>query len=136
VAGWGEDGALEAVTKFAGHDDLARRIEISSRARTPPNCGRQRRGGRMHTGARRGALAVCEARSARFGVPLLAVEERELGFEALVLVAQPRVVRPQGLQPLAQRCFGRPLPRGNAIVAGGRVVAQPLDRGAQVGLGV
>jgi hypothetical protein len=27
VAGWGEDGALEAVTEFAKIDELARRIE-------------------------------------------------------------------------------------------------------------
>jgi hypothetical protein len=58
VAGWGEDGALEAVTEFAKIDELARRIESAlqealDRALVAVQLGRPPVGCRA-TGSRRG----------------------------------------------------------------------------------
>jgi hypothetical protein len=58
-------------------------------------------------------------RSARTRVALLAVGERELGLEAVVLLAQSLVLVAQRLEALAQRRFARALPRRNAVEVAG-----------------
>jgi hypothetical protein len=70
------------------------------------------------------------------GVALLAVGDRELGLEAVVLVAQALVLGAQRLEALAQRGLGRALPRGDAVDLFRCAVAQPLDLRAQRGLRV
>ena len=80
VAGWGEDGALEAVSQFARTiDELARRIEsVLSEPRTS-------------------GLLRLDRRSAVADLALLAVGERELGLEGGVVLAQPLVLVAQRL---------------------------------------
>jgi hypothetical protein len=72
-------------------------------------------------------------RSARPGVALLAVGERELGLEAVVLLAQSLVLVAQRLEALAQRRFASALPRRNAVGADRAAIAQRLDLLSQFG---
>jgi hypothetical protein len=88
-----------------------------------------------------GWVSRCESsevmeRSARPGVALLAVRERELGPEAVVLLAQSLVLIAQRLEALAQRRFASALPRRNAVGADGAAIAHRLDLLSQPGLGV
>jgi hypothetical protein len=59
------------------------------------------------------------------------VGDRQLGLEALVLLAQPLILGAQRLHALAQRRPAGALPRGDTVGARGCPIAQHLDLPSQ-----
>ena len=92
--GWGEDGALEAVTEFPKTiEDLTRRVETA-----------------LTDADEQGVADGSVTCSGVAGVTLSAVGDRQLGLQCSVLLAQPLVLGARGLQALAQRRLARALP--------------------------